>query len=145
MTLMQKYAAPVLLLLVAIHHAYRVERDQLTTWKGGGFGMFASLDQQRFARIYVSRGAQFYPVHGPSHGTGIDLYRRALAIPSRERAVKLASELDRHWKLPDDRQAVVATFRMHYDASTPPRLVAESVHMVSSKPALSGNGLQWRW
>jgi hypothetical protein len=35
---------PLVLLLVALNHFYRVQFCSLTPWKGGGFGMFSSID-----------------------------------------------------------------------------------------------------
>lgn len=45
-----------LLCVVALHHAYRVSREGLTPWKGGGFGMFSTIDSQaeRFVRLSVT-------------------------------------------------------------------------------------------
>ena len=45
---------PSALLCVAVlHHAYRASREGLTPWKGGGFGMFFTIDSQaeRFVRF----------------------------------------------------------------------------------------------
>lgn len=49
----------VLLCLVALHQAYRVAREGLTPWKGGGFGMFSTIDSQaeRFVRLFVTTEA----------------------------------------------------------------------------------------
>jgi hypothetical protein len=49
----------VLLCLVALYQAYRVAREGLTPWKGGGFGMFSSIDSQpeRFMRLSVTTEA----------------------------------------------------------------------------------------
>jgi hypothetical protein len=45
-----------LLCVVALHQAYRVSREGLTPWKGGGFGMFSTIDSQaeRFVRLSVT-------------------------------------------------------------------------------------------
>jgi hypothetical protein len=48
-----------LLCVVALHHAYRVSQEGLTPWKGGGFGMFSTVDSQaeRFVRLSVTTEA----------------------------------------------------------------------------------------
>ncbi len=58
----------VLLCLVALHHAYRVSREGLTPWKGGGFGMFSTIDSQaqRFVRLSVTtEGGETLAVQDP--------------------------------------------------------------------------------
>ena len=44
-----------LLLAIAVVHAFRVTARDQTPWKGGGFGMFSTLDghKNRFARLYA--------------------------------------------------------------------------------------------
>jgi hypothetical protein len=44
-----------MLLAVAVHHHYQVSSAGLTRWKGGGFGMFATVDSMgtRFIRLEV--------------------------------------------------------------------------------------------
>jgi hypothetical protein len=59
----------VLLCLVALHHAYRVSRDGLTPWKGGGFGMFSTIDSQaeRFVRLSVTiEGGETFAMQIPA-------------------------------------------------------------------------------
>jgi hypothetical protein len=47
--------APVCLLLVAGLHLYRVHARGQSAWKGGGFGMFSTVDapRARFLRVYA--------------------------------------------------------------------------------------------
>lgn len=40
-----KFLIPVLLTVVALMQIYNVNANNLTPWKGGGFGMFASIDR----------------------------------------------------------------------------------------------------
>ena len=139
------FLAPTLLLLVAANQFLRAQTEGLTSWKGGGFGMFASLDQQRFAKLYVSRGRQFYPIPLPDDPEIRAAYRVALAVPSKENAEVLAKKLQRLAEHPDDQQIVVAVFETDYRMDSPPQLVARNVHMVSSASGQASRGLTWTW
>lgn len=46
-----KYLIAVTMCTVAISQMFQVYALGLTTWKGGGFGLFASLDHMRFCKI----------------------------------------------------------------------------------------------
>lgn len=50
-----KYFTPILLIIVAFTHIYYSKSAELTPWKGGGFGMFCTVDskQARFFRLYL--------------------------------------------------------------------------------------------
>jgi len=49
------YIAPVLLCVIATNQIYRVHKSGQSPWKGGGFGMFTSVDspQTRFVKCYA--------------------------------------------------------------------------------------------
>ncbi|QSQ12350.1 hypothetical protein [Myxococcus landrumensis] len=59
--------APALLVLVAAVHLYLVESKGLSPWKGGGFGMFSTVDSPsaRFLRVYLVEGASEVQVRLP--------------------------------------------------------------------------------
>lgn len=85
--------APLCLALVALLHLYLVERHALTPWKGGGFGMFSTVDTRsaRFLRIYVETDGRWYPVRLPK---SLDKLGEELrAAPSRPAAQRLADQL----------------------------------------------------
>jgi hypothetical protein len=92
----------VLLCLVALHHAYRVSREGLTPWKGGGFGMFSTIDSQaeRFVRLSViTAGGETLAAPIPSE------YRRqvdrARLLPWAPAVAALAADLLRQgWVRP---------------------------------------------
>ena len=50
-----RIAVPILMALVAVIQIFLVENYSLSRWKGGGFGMFTSVDSpsSRFLRIYL--------------------------------------------------------------------------------------------
>jgi len=106
--------APLCLCLVAGVHLYRVATANQTPWKGGGFGMFSTVDSEtaRYLRCYLVRddGSEL-PLAIPA-----PLARRAAelrAAPSMEAARQLAQRLVRRsWTQPiAERQAVAEAVR----------------------------------
>ena len=57
----------ILLAAVALHQLYAVRAHDLTPWKGGGFGMFASTDvgPARRLEVWLLRGASSVRVQIP--------------------------------------------------------------------------------
>lgn len=55
---------PLIVLLVLANQFYRVETHGLSTWQGGGFGMFSSVDSinTRFFKIYLQIDGVMVPV-----------------------------------------------------------------------------------
>ena len=88
-----RLAAPVLLMVIACLQLYLAHVHDLTPWKGGGFGMFCTVDSRgaRFLRIYLMTDEGETPVKIPRH-----LYsqvREVRSIPTAERLERLATEL----------------------------------------------------
>jgi hypothetical protein len=100
---------PVALLVgVALTHVYRVEVFDLTPWKGGGFGMFSTLDGRDSRRLFVllvrqSEGKkQGVDVDLPRKGTLKRLADKARAMPTAENLKALALEVAKHpWRIAD--------------------------------------------
>ena len=97
--------APVCLCLVAGLHLYRVAVDGQTPWKGGGFGMFSTVDSEsaRYLRCYlVTSNGTDLPLAVPGA-----LAKRAAelrAAPSPDAASQLAEKLGRRcWAQPTAR------------------------------------------
>lgn len=95
-------AAPLVLLVVlAVHVSMRSSAD-LTPWKGGGFGMFSTIDSPgtRVLRVELETDVGTVPVAVPS---GLrDLAGAAKTAPSAERLLRLADELaSQWWAVPD--------------------------------------------
>ncbi len=51
---LSKYFVPFLLCLVALTQIYLVYNRNLTPWKGGGFGMFATIDRMERRPIQIT-------------------------------------------------------------------------------------------
>lgn len=58
---------PLILIFVFIHQFYLVQTHNLTQWKGGGFGMFSTVDKQteRVLRIYLVKNGNLIPAVFP--------------------------------------------------------------------------------
>lgn len=100
--LLGRYGAPALLAAVALFQAWQTQRYDLSPWKGGGFGMFSTVDDPsaRFVRLYLVTDQGVVPAQFP------EVYaRRVLAIqtmPSPARLEGLARELaTATWAFPD--------------------------------------------
>jgi hypothetical protein len=85
--------APLVLLLVAASHVSLRYSSDLTPWKGGGFGMFSTVDSPgtRLLRVQLRSDLGTTPVAVPPWLT--DLATEARAAPSEERLARLADEL----------------------------------------------------
>jgi hypothetical protein len=82
--------APILLVLVAISQRTLARQAGLSPWKGGGFGMFATVDSPsaRFLRVYLVHGGEGLPVFLPDKLS--PLAREVRTLPSRSRLEQLA-------------------------------------------------------
>lgn len=140
-----KHLPSILLLCVAAHQMLKAQTENLTSWKGGGFGMFATLDQERFAKVYVSREGQFFPVSLSSDETIVRKYRKSLALPTKENAEAFSKQVHEEMQLSNQEQALTAVFFVDFLQATPRKVSARAIHMVSSRPGLSRGKLVWKW
>src|SRR5688500_5050957 len=93
-------AAPAVLVLVAAVQAYNVRQYELTPWKGGGFGMFSTIDEpgRRIVRCYlVGDGGHETPLRIPPSLERLTWEVRA--IPTSERVSRLASAVAEEFNL----------------------------------------------
>jgi hypothetical protein len=62
-----RLAVPSLLIVVAVGQTYLARTGGLSPWKGGGFGMFSTVDtpSARFLRAYLVRGSEQIPILVP--------------------------------------------------------------------------------
>jgi hypothetical protein len=83
--------APALLILIASVQLFMAHVYDLTAWKGGGFGMFSTVDSQgaRFLRIYLVTPNGRTAVEVPS-----DLQPTARSVRTFPRAEELAQLAD---------------------------------------------------
>jgi hypothetical protein len=86
-----RVAAPILLCLVAAVQIARVLLLAQTPWKGGGFGMFASIDrpETRFAKAYLLTDRGEMPALVPALPAGLAMR----TTPTPENLGRLADEL----------------------------------------------------
>lgn len=69
------YGAPALLLIIAVIQIYLATTMSLSPWKGGGFGMFSTVDSPdaRFLRVYLIRNQEEIPVLIPDSMSSLSL------------------------------------------------------------------------
>jgi hypothetical protein len=107
--------APLCLCLVAGLHVVRVWTCRQTPWKGGGFGMFSTIDDEsaRFLRCYLVTDHGDLPLAIPATADKAVAELRAAPTPAKldELARRLA---DQSWRWRNERQAnEVAAIRRH--------------------------------
>jgi hypothetical protein len=96
------FIAPIALTVIAIQQVVITRVERLTPWKGGGFGMFSTVDSpgHRMTRAYLLIGGREVPVVLPR---GDALERRLSQLkswPSDSRLEALATALaDRSWRV----------------------------------------------
>lgn len=58
------WVTPLIAMLVVANQFYRVQTFDLSTWQGGGFGMFSSVDtiDSRFFKVYIHVDHETIPV-----------------------------------------------------------------------------------
>jgi hypothetical protein len=84
---------PLLLVAVALHQIWLVEREGLSAWCGGGFGMFSTTDGWGTRHLHaVAEGAAFRASLEIPSDLEEDL-QSALALPTQERLLGLARAL----------------------------------------------------
>lgn len=97
--------APLCLAMIAMGQIRNARSSSLSPWKGGGFGMFSSVDSQaaRFLHIYLITGKGEIPVAAPA---ALAAKSEPLKVsPNRERIDQFAQrltelrfvDLDRKW------------------------------------------------
>ena len=95
--------APICLCLVAGLHAIRVATCGQTQWKGGGFGMFSTVDSEaaRFVRAFAMTADGEWPLAIPEHWDKSVAELRAAPIQAKldALAARLAAT---HWRRPDE-------------------------------------------
>ncbi len=86
---------PAVMILIAARAVYLNQNYNLSTWKGGGMGMFAAADNSytRFSHVFIEGpdGRRYPLVRMPTKQ--MQLLRDALLYPVRESFVTLANEI----------------------------------------------------
>jgi hypothetical protein len=85
--------APVLLIVIAAAQIVLARAHALTPWKGGGFGMFSTVDSRnaRFLRTYVRTEEGERPVQLPQRGQAPA--SRLKSLPTHATLVEVAQTL----------------------------------------------------
>jgi hypothetical protein len=97
------YLPPIVLTIIATTQLFLSKQSTLVPWKGGGFGMFSSIDIEgyRIARAYLTlENRQEYPVQLASSDEFELSVPRATAFPTEPRLNALADQILRmNWRL----------------------------------------------
>ncbi|MGI8982423.1 MAG: hypothetical protein ACR2FY_24590 [Pirellulaceae bacterium] len=108
------FLAPVCLCAVAALHLYRVSACGQTPWKGGGFGMFSTVDSEdnRFLRCRKVEQAKDVAVPVPRYLSREEL--RLRVAPTSARLTLLAGLMAEHEQAP----VVVEVWQYRFDTRT---------------------------
>ena len=93
-----KWLPPVVLIVVGIAQVTLTRRAALTPWKGGGFGMFATLDHGAYRRVAIV-------VDAPDRSESVEI------PPSLETAAARAAACPTDWLLRSLAEGVAARER----------------------------------
>lgn len=87
------WIAPLVLCAIGLNQLVLVHASALSRWKGGGFGMFATVDSPgaRFLRIYLVTESGRIPTTIPTSLR--DASRELRTLPTAEHATELARKL----------------------------------------------------
>ncbi|MEM7394187.1 MAG: hypothetical protein AAF492_17755 [Verrucomicrobiota bacterium] len=79
------FVVPILLIVIALNQQFLAHVRQMTPWKGGGFGMFSSVDTRsaRFLRCFVTIDGVERPVPLPRRLSNQYSYIRSLPTEAR--------------------------------------------------------------
>lgn len=87
------FGAPAVLLIIACLQIYLAQVYQLSQWKGGGFGMFSTIDSPgaRFLRLYLQTNNGSFPVEVPDSMKAVA--REIQTFPTQSRLCSLTGQL----------------------------------------------------
>ena len=97
-SLLYRFGTSLILVFIACFQIYNAQAHDLTPWKGGGFGMFSTVDSPgaRFVRIYLITDGGEVPVEPPASMSR--LVDKARAVPSQANVSRLVDQLrDATW------------------------------------------------
>lgn len=118
------FITPTILIVVACVQLYNAHFKTLSPWKGGGFGMFSTIDkpENRFLRAYFVTGQGEHPIEIPDSFEIRRLTTEIKSIPAKHRLLRLARKLANASNLPkevDTFNAVrVEVWRIKLEAQT---------------------------
>lgn len=99
---LESFGIPLLLVLVAVRQIALSQKYSLSPWKGGGFGMFSSLDraETRLVRCDLVIDSSRTPIHLPRSERIQRLVSDAQSVPTPDHLVTLAREISREIPAP---------------------------------------------
>ena len=95
--LLESFGIPLLLAVVAVRQIALSHREALSPWKGGGFGMFSSLDraETRLLRCDFVTDSSRIPIELPPSDRLSLLVSDVQSAPTSDRLSALADEIAR--------------------------------------------------
>ena len=113
-TWLQKYGVALLMASVALHQLVRVQTQDLVSWRGGGFGMYASF-HPRHHDAWVTRSESSEPTRYQKYeGPQDEIFhavRTCLTWPSQDQADQAIAKLK-----PEIRdQITLEVYRLEFD------------------------------
>lgn len=97
---MLMFCAPFILVVIALNQIYLAQVKGLTPWKGGGFGMFSTIDSTgaRNLQIFLDTESDTFKVNIPADPKISKLAERARAMPSRTTLLMLGGLIaEKRW------------------------------------------------
>ncbi len=87
------YLPPTVLILVALNQINLVHRSEITAWKGGGFGMFSTIDRPRARQVRCNLvgGNNYIPLAIPAEFK--DLEESVKTNPTEKKLQRLGREI----------------------------------------------------
>lgn len=137
------FAVPIVALLVAARQVYLSRYHDLSTWKGGGMGMFAGADLwlNRYTKIYiVDPGGQRQPLSDFTTEQA-DLIRRALNYPIRQNFLIAAKAIATHDWIPRGERRQVSLVDLHGNRIG---TTGESLYWIAPF-GIRPPGKDWKW
>lgn len=126
MKFLRSYGVALLMVVVACHQFVRVQTQSLSSWRGGGFGMYASF-HPRHHDVWVERSdtgeKRRYQKYDPAEGDPVfDAVRWCLTWPNDVNTRVAVSDMPDGWRS----TARVRVYRLGYDPASS-RLTRELV------------------
>lgn len=140
--------APSLLCIIALLQIYLVRTASLSPWKGGGFGMFSTVDssEARFLRIYLVTEVDEIPILVPDSLN--PLARKARTIPTLQNLTGLGQHLAQGTWVPYEFVSAMQRYQnLHAgdeafpDTSATGDISTGMMSVVESEPTISLEGL----
>jgi hypothetical protein len=99
---LELFGIPLLLVLVAVRQIALSQKYSLSPWKGGGFGMFSSLDraETRLVRCDLVNDSSRTPIPLPRTEPIERLVSDAQSVPTADHLVSLIREIARDVPVP---------------------------------------------